>query len=153
MRSLNYLLVVGVILTSLTMEVSAQRSTKEPTLATESIVGSWELQKVYAGSREIARNPNAESPASLEFRPDGTYEQQSSVNDNGSFRFNEDQSILYLESASRKESTSATTVNSLNEYEISIKDGILTMQSRGNDSASTKYVYIKKDNNENSSQN
>jgi hypothetical protein len=128
----------------MTVQVFAQRASKEPTLATENIVGKWELQKVYAGSREMSKNPNAPTQTWIEFKPDGTYEQSADDGDKGTYRLSEDQSVVYLESSNRKETSSVTTVNTLNEYSISIREGVLTLQSRGNDSAgSTKYVYGK----------
>ena len=135
--------VLSLMLNLLTMAV-AQQSTKEPTLATEIILGKWDLQKVYAGSREITKNPNSEIHSGIEFKQDGTYQQNGEETDNGSYRLNEDQSVLYLESVQKKETSSATTVNTLKEYNISIKDGILVMQSRGDENRGVmKYVYSK----------
>lgn len=122
----------------------AQKSSKEPTLATESIVGKWQLQKVYAGSREISNNPNATTQSWIEFKPDGTYEQSADDGDRGTYRLNEDQSIVYLESSDEKETKSVTTVNTLNEFELSIRDGVMVLTTKGDDnSGSTKYVYSK----------
>src|SRR5688500_17824913 len=122
----------------------AQKSSKEPTLATESIVGKWQLQKVYAGSREISNNPNATTQSWIEFKPDGTYEQSADDGDKGTYRLNEDQSIVYLESSEEKQTKSVTTVNTLNEFELSIRDGVMVLTAKGDDnSGSTKYVYSK----------
>ena len=132
------------MLSLVAIQVVAQRSTKEPTLVTEIIVGKWDLQKVYAGSREIIKNPNAETHSGMEFKQDGTYEQSGAETDNGSYRLNEDQSVLYLESLQKKETSSATTVNNLKEYNISIKEGVLTLQTRGAENTGVmKYVYTK----------
>jgi hypothetical protein len=122
----------------------AQKSSKEPTLATESIVGKWQLQKVYAGSREISNNPNATTQSWIEFKPDGTYEQSADDGDRGTYRLNEDQSIVYLESSEEKQTKSVTTVNMLNEFELSIRDGVMVLTAKGDgNSGSTKYVYSK----------
>lgn len=129
---------------SLTLQVSAQRSNETPDKAIESIVGKWQLQKVYAGSREIATNPNAERTSWIEFNEDGTYSQQTEDGDHqGSYRLNENHSTLYLESEQRKETSSAVSLHNLTEYNISLKDGILSMQSKGENAAPTKFVYAK----------
>jgi len=144
MKSNKSVLILSFVLSILTLHGFAQQASKEPTLATESIVGKWQLQKVYAGSREISRNPNAAAQPWIEFKPDGTYEQSAEDGDKGTYRLNEDQSVVYLESSDRKQTSSVTTVNTLNEYSIAIREGVLTLQSRGDDSAgSTKYVYGK----------
>lgn len=130
----------------------AQRSTEEPTKAIEKIVGKWQLQKVYAGGREIAPNPNSGLQTWIEFKRDGTYEQNAEETDRGSYRLNENHSILYLESAENKESSSATSAHSVNEYAIAIKDDVLTMQSKGDDNADSgtvKYVYARSGGEEN----
>ena len=124
-------------------QVSAQRSNEVPEKAIESIIGKWQLQKVYAGSREITANPNSENRSWIEFNADGTYNQQSEDTDRGSYRLNENHSVLYLESEERKETSSAVSSNNLTEYDISIRNGMLTMQPRGDDSTRTKYVYVK----------
>jgi hypothetical protein len=134
-------LLLPIFLCLIVFQVTAQKSTETPNKAIETIVGKWRLQKVYAGSREITSNPNSENQSWIEFNEDGTYTQQSEENDQGSYRLNENHSVLYLESSQKRESTSATDARDLSEYNVSIRDGILTMQSREN--TSTKYVYTK----------
>jgi hypothetical protein len=131
------------VFTVFALETFAQKSSDTPDKAIESIVGKWQLQKVYAGSREITSNPNSENPGWIEFNEDGTFVQQAEGNDRGSYRLNENHSILYLESGEKTGSTSATQTNNLNEYTITIKDGVLTMQSIEG-SPATKYVYTRK---------
>jgi hypothetical protein len=143
MKSIKSILMLSFMISFITVQVFAQRASTEPTLATESIVGKWELQKVYAGSREISKNPNAATQSWIEFKPDGTYEQSGEDGDKGTYRLNEDQSVVYLESSDRKETSSVTTVNTMNEYSITVRAGLLTLQSRGENEATTKYVYGK----------
>ena len=64
-------------------QVSAQRSNDTPDKAIESIVGKWQLEKVYAGGREITSNPNAENRSGIEFNEDGTYTSQGESDDRG----------------------------------------------------------------------
>lgn len=137
-RSTSLLLLAFIF--TIAFESAAQRSNETPDKSIESIVGKWQLQKVYAGSREITANPNSEG-SWIEFNEDGTYRLQAEDNDQGSYRLNENHSVLYLESDNRKESSSAVSVNSLTEYNIVMRDGTLTMQSKNSDAGSTKYVY------------
>jgi hypothetical protein len=144
--SQKYFFILSFLLTFLTFQVIAQRSSEQPTKEIEKILGKWELQKVYAGGREIARNPNSGTHPWIEFKPDGTYEQNTEEIDHGSYRLNENQSTLYLESSDKKETSSITTVNNINEYAITIKDDVLIMQSKGPENSGTgtvKYVYAK----------
>ncbi len=127
---------------TITVQVSAQRSNDVPDKAIESIVGRWQLQKVYAGSREITANPNSEG-SWIEFNEDGTYRLQAEDADQGSYRLNENHSVLYLESESRKETSSAVTLQALTEYNIVMRDGTLTMQSKTGNAGTTKFVYAR----------
>ncbi len=127
----------------LVFQVSAQQSTEGPQKAIESIVGKWQLQKVYAGSREITANPNAERRSWIEFNEDGTYKLQSEDEDNGSYRLNENHSVLYLESQQKRETSSAVDTPNLSEYTITIRNGVLTMQSKDGTTPSTRYVYAR----------
>ena len=135
------LLFLLAFLFAVAFQVSAQRSNDTPDKAIESIVGKWQLEKVYAGSREITSNPNAESRSWIEFNEDGTYTSQGESNDRGSYRLNENHSVLYLESEQKSETTSAIPAHRLTEYAIAIKDGMLTILPKSENSGSTKYVY------------
>ncbi|HEX6227721.1 MAG TPA: DUF5004 domain-containing protein [Chryseolinea sp.] len=126
---------------TIAFHVSAQRAEETPDKAIKSIVGKWQLEKVYAGSREIAANPNSESRAWIEFNEDGTYTSQGESDDRGSYRLNENHSVLYLESEQKTESTAASAGDKLTEYSITIRDGMLTMLPKSENSGSTKYVY------------
>ena len=136
------IIALSFILSIVSIQAVAQRANEESVKKIETIVGKWQLQKVYAGSREIATNPNA-TQSWIEFKRDGTYERNAEVNDQGSYRLNENHDILYLESSQHTETSSATTVQSLNEFSITLKDGTLTMQSREDGNSGTKYVYVK----------
>src|SRR5688572_22767428 len=143
MKPKKGLFVLSCIFGLLVFQASAQQSSETPDKAIETIVGKWKLQKVYAGSREINSNPNSENQSWIEFNEDGTFTQQSEDSDKGSYRLNENHSVLYLESNDQKESTAATSAPSLNEYNISIRNSVLTMQPVGEEGSSTKYVYSK----------
>src|SRR5687768_11586855 len=142
MRYMKCIIALSLILAIVSVQAVAQRANEESVKKIETIVGKWQLQKVYAGSREIATNPNA-TQSWIEFKRDGTYERNAEVNDQGSYRLNENHDILYLESSQHTETSSATTVQSLNEFNITLKDGTLTMQSKEDENSGTKYVYVK----------
>jgi hypothetical protein len=122
-------------------QVSAQRSNDVPEKAIESIVGKWQLEKVYAGGREMASNPNTEDRSGIEFNEDGTYVSQGENDDRGSYRLNENHSVLYLESQDKSETNAAIAMPQLTEYTITIKEGMLTMVPKTENAGSTKYVY------------
>ena len=137
------LLFLLAILSTVVFQVSAQRSTDTPDKAIETIIGKWQLEKVYAGGREITSNPNAEDRSWIEFNEDGTYTSQGDGNDKGSYRLNENHSVLYLESEATSETASAVPVHRLIEYTITIKEGVLVMVPKTENAASTKYVYAR----------
>ena len=59
----------------------------------------------------------------------------------GSYRLNENHSVLYLESQEKSETDAAVPVHRLTEYTITIKEGVLTMVPKTENAGSTKYVY------------
>jgi hypothetical protein len=138
----NASLLILALMASVTSQVSAQRSNDVADKAIEDIIGKWQLQKVYAGSREITSNPNSEG-SWIEFNEDGTYRLQAEDSDQGSYRLNENHSVLYLESEHRKDTSSAVSLQTLTEYSIVMRDGTLTMQPKNENSGSTKFVYTK----------
>jgi predicted transcriptional regulator of viral defense system len=138
----NTFFLFAALLFTFAFQASAQRSNDAADKSIESIVGKWQLQKVYAGSREITSNPNSEG-SWIEFNEDGRYRIQAEDSDEGSYRLNENHSILYLESEQRKETSSAVSLHNLTEYNIVMRDGTLTMQSRNSNAGSTKYVYAR----------
>jgi len=137
------LLFLSAFLLTVAFQISAQRSTDTPDKAIESIIGKWQLEKVYAGGREITSNPNAENRSWIEFNEDGTYTSQGESNDRGSYRLNENHSVLYLESEAKSETTSATPVHRLTEYAITVKDGVLVMVPKTESAGATKFVYAR----------
>jgi hypothetical protein len=137
------LLLLSFVFSIAASQTFAQKANEVPAKTIENILGRWQLQKVYAGSREITSNPNSET-SWIEFSEDGKYVQQGETTDRGSFRLNENHSILYLESGEKSQQSSAVETHNLSEYAISINDGVLTMQSK-EESPGTKYVYVRQD--------
>lgn len=140
-------LVVGLALIGTCFRVSAQQQKAINDKSIERIVGSWKVQKILSGKTEVAKNPT--SGQWIEFRGDGKYVNNASSIDSGSYRLNENHSVLYLESqvhASSNESDPKKIV----EWTISLDNDILTMQQRGNEKSEKKshadkmkYVYVR----------
>lgn len=136
----NFLLVFALLIAA--AGAYAQQATEESVKEIEKIVGRWELAKTYAGSREITSNPNSESRSWIQFDRDGTYQLQRDGNDTGSYRLNENHSILYLESGQAVEGSAAAASNGrVTEYQISLNGDVLTMQQRSDNGSTNKYVY------------
>jgi len=109
----------------------------------ETILGTWKVQKVLSGKTEVAKNPT--SGQWIEFRADGKYVNKATSIDSGSFRLNENHSILYLQSQANE---GANNTPKVMEWTISLNDNSLTMQQKdGGDKNShadkMKYVYVR----------
>ncbi len=110
----------------------------------ETILGTWKVQKIMSGNTEVAKNPT--SGHWIEFRNDGKYVHQSTSLDSGSFRMNENHSVLYLESQAHAGEAGKSNIV---EWNISLKDDALTMQQKTNEKKgkshadAMKYVYVR----------
>jgi hypothetical protein len=107
--------------------IKAQDSKQTPAKIIDKIVGAWKIQKITSGKEEVAKNPT--SGQWIEFRSDGTYVNNATSIDSGSYRINEDQSIVYFESVVNKESSKNTT-NMVSEWSIVFTDEGMIMQRR-----------------------
>ena len=107
--------------------IKAQDSKKTPAKIIDKIVGAWKIQKITSGKEEVAKNPT--SGQWIEFRSDGTYLNHSTSIDSGSYRVNENQSIVYLESVVNKNSSKNTT-KQITEWTIAFADDGMIMQRR-----------------------
>ena len=108
----------------------------------ETILGTWKVQKILSGKTEVAKNPT--SGHWIEFRADGKYVNNAVSIDSGSYRLNENHSLLYLESQLH-----ASATPKIVEWTISLDDNTLTMQQKANKSDKNshadkmKYVYVR----------
>ena len=105
----------------------AQDSKQTPDKIVDKIVGAWKIQKITSGKEEVAKNPT--SGQWIEFRSDGTYLNHSTSIDSGSYRINENQSIVYFESVVNKDPSKKST-NMITEWSIAFTDEGMTMQRR-----------------------
>lgn len=92
----------------------------------ETIVGVWKIEKILNGKTEVARNPT--SGQWLEFRADGTYVNQATSLDSGSYRVNENHSTLYLES--KVQAPSGDNAAKIVEWNIALEDNKLSMHQK-----------------------
>lgn len=115
----------------------------QPDKKFETIVGTWKVQKILSGKTEVARNPT--SGHWIEFTSEGKYINNATSLDSGSYRLNENHSTLYLES---QNDTAAGTAKIV-EWQISLKDNMLTMQQKEGENDKSahadkmKYVYVR----------
>ena len=144
MYSRNNVLAIVVIFIMSSIVVEAQNK-KIPDKNIEKIVGTWKIQKILSGKTEVAKNPT--SGQWIEFRTDGKYVNKATALDSGSYRLNENQSILYLESGANTTS-GKDEAKKVVEWNIAFEGETLTMQQqkvKGKKSHADvmKYVYTR----------
>lgn len=140
-------LVVVLALIGTCVQVSAQQQKAINDKSIERIVGTWKVQKILSGKTEVARNPT--SAQWIEFRGDGKYVNNASSIDSGSYRLNENHSVLYLESQVQAGSDK-NDPKKIVEWRISLDNDMLTMQQQTNEKKEKKshadkmkYVYVR----------
>lgn len=146
MKVLSLKYVLGIALAGLltTTSLVAQSSKGLPDKNIEKIVGTWKIQKILSGKTEVAKNPT--SAQWIRFRSDGKYVNKATAVDSGSFRMNETQSILYLESQVNSPADKRDAKKTV-EWSVSFKDDTMTMQQHNAENKAhadkMKYVYIR----------
>jgi hypothetical protein len=123
-----------------------ERSTeKKPTVNTKQqtptkiiayIPGTWVVEHVFQGKKEITNADAFTGMKILEFNREGRYSSSSAESlDSGAYRVNEEHSVLYLASGTNETPT---------EWNVSFdKNGTMSLTSRnsGKKSESVTYVY------------
>ena len=141
MRSKIY---VAVLLMLVICPLWAQDAKQVPDKIIDKIVGVWKIQKITAGKEEIAKNPT--SGQWIEFRSDGTYLNQSTSIDSGSYRINENSSIVYLESLVNNDPSKNST-KMVTEWTVAFANEGMIMQRRSTGKREhadkMKYFYTK----------
>jgi hypothetical protein len=128
--------------------VQAQNAADSPDKIIDKIVGTWKIQSILSGKNEVAKNPT--SGQWIEFRSDGKYVHQTTMPDSGSYRIDENRSILFLES-SVQAGSSKNSPKKINEWNLAFKDGTMTMRRNNNPNPKDKkqhkdnmsYVYVR----------
>ena len=105
----------------------AQDAKQVPDKIIDKIVGVWKIQKITSGKEDVAKNPT--SGQWLEFRSDGTYLNHSTSLDSGSYRINENSSIVYLESLVNND-PSNRAVKMVTEWTVAFANDGMIMQRR-----------------------
>ena len=104
----------------------AQDSKKIPDKIIDRIVGTWKIQKILSGNKEVAKNPT--SGQWIEFRSDGKYVNHSTSLDSGSYRIEENGSIVYLESI--KSDPSRNSEKLIEEWSVTFDKEAMIMQRK-----------------------
>ena len=135
---------IAVLLMLVISPIWAQDAKQVPDKIIDKIVGVWKIQKITAGKEEIAKNPT--SGQWIEFRSDGTYLNQSTSIDSGSYRINENSSIVYLESLVNDDPSKNTT-KMVTEWTVAFANEGMIMQRRSTGKREhadkMKYFYTK----------
>lgn len=135
------------IITALTVPVvRAQKASDSPDKIIDKIVGTWKMQRILSGKNEVAKNPT--SGQWIEFRSDGKYVHQLATPDSGSYRINENHSMLFLES-SLHPGTAKNSPKKIDEWLLTFTDDTMTMRRKNNPKDKKQrpdnmsYVYIR----------
>jgi len=132
-----------VLLTAIgTTILSAQNAKETPDKIIDIIVGSWKIQEVQAGKKDVVRNPT--SGEWIEFRSDGKYVNHTTSLDSGSYRTDENRKIVYLES-SVYDPGSKNSPTEIGEWAVTFQEGMMILQRNDNipTAAKTKYIYTR----------
>ena len=138
-RIIPALLVLSLIgVTSL----SAQTAKETPDKMIDTIVGSWKIQKILSGKKDVAQNPT--SGQWIEFKSNGKYVNHAASLDSGSYRTDENQSILYLESVVYDPGAKNSPIE-IGEWNVTFQEGMMTLQRNDNKPSAnkTKYIYAR----------
>lgn len=131
-----FLLYVLLTLSSFSISLNAQDKKAADKLF-GNIAGTWRMQTVYDGKKDVTKNDSA-SVQWMEFREDGRFKSQSGNEplDSGSYRINENQHSLYLQSDLNKDNPA--------EWNIEFKENNMILIGKSTPHAQRyKYVYIK----------
>ena len=128
---------IMLMLLGLGQTVQAQSAKDVQIKLIEKIVGSWQLRQVVDSKSKKAKT-EVSGITAFEFSPEGRYKSMSKTEaiDSGSYRLNEPQNKLYLESETRKEAPA--------EWLIQFKDDVLTLKPQGAaHAARLQYVFVR----------
>ncbi|HEY0742645.1 MAG TPA: hypothetical protein VGD40_14330 [Chryseosolibacter sp.] len=162
MFKIIYIILFAFICTSMSHEANAQREDKDqgqdkkgysikdkkdipinnetPTKNIEKVVGEWEVTGIFRGSKDITNTDTVGINRSFEFTRENKYISyaENEQIDSGTFKLNEVQNVIYLESA---------TGGDVTEYKIRFDDNTMTLQPSESADANAqrfRYVYTRK---------
>jgi hypothetical protein len=120
-------------------EEAINTNKKTPVKIIEHIVGTWQVDGIYKGNKDISDSDTVGLQQVIEFNREGRYVSHSGSEkiDSGSYRLNENHALLYLESE---------TGEAPKEWNVSFaREGMMTLQPKGSSAhaQSFKYVYTR----------
>jgi len=107
----------------------AQNASDSPDKVIDKIVGTWKIQRIMSGKNEVAKNPT--SGQWIEFKSDGKYVHQLTMADSGSYRIDENRSVLFLES-SLLSGEAKNSPKKIEEWVLAFQDDTMTMKRSNN---------------------
>jgi hypothetical protein len=114
---------------------------KTPEKIIEHIVGTWEVEGIYKGNKDISNTDTVGVNSTIIFDREAKYISYSGNEqiDSGRYRLNENHSILYLESAAGQEPS---------EWKVSFNNNGMTLQPKETypHAESFRYLYTRKSN-------
>ena len=126
---------------SIALTATAQSSSGNVSLKlADGIIGRWKLSKVYNGKKEISKKSQIGIMETIEFTVENKYmfRTNESKSDSGFFRTNENDRLLYFETAD-KGSTST-----IDEWSLRIDKNIITLSRREPaELRDFKYIYAR----------
>ena len=142
-------IVIAGLFTVAAMEGSAQQQDKHinteektPVKVIEYIPGTWVIEDVYRGDKNVTSTDTLAGVETIEFNREGRYVSYAGSEkiDSGAYRVNEQHSLLYLASEGDNEKSTSWKVSF---YE----NGNMTMKVRdtGSKEENISYVYRKED--------
>lgn len=133
---------IAIVIGIFTATLRAQDAKSAPDKNIETIVGTWKIQRILSGNKEVAKNPT--SGQWIEFKSEGTYVNHSTSLDSGSYRLDENQSILFLESSIHT-NPDKNSPKEIGEWSIAFQDATMTLQRRDKKQHvdKMKYIYVR----------
>ncbi|MEP6736259.1 MAG: hypothetical protein ABJA70_12110 [Chryseolinea sp.] len=137
---------LAVVLLLASVVANAQPEKASPNKNIQRILGTWKIQKILSGKTEVAKNPT--SGQWIEFRSDGRYVNKTVAMDSGSYRLNENQNVLYLESQVNSDDAKHES-KKIVEWTIGFDGEAMTMQqhtkTKKSNADTMQYVYVRID--------
>jgi lipocalin len=140
----NVWIVVALMVASFSSFAQPEKASSNKNI--QRIIGTWKIQKMLSGKTEVTKNPT--SGQWIEFKTDGHYFNKMASSDSGSYRLNENQNVLYLESQVHGDPTRHED-KKIVEWTVAFEGETMIMQqAKDNKKAHAddmKYVYTRID--------
>jgi hypothetical protein len=121
------------------MAAPAQTAKDTKVKMIDRILGTWQIDKIYDGKKEIATEAHTQG---FQFNIEGHYKSMvgSELLDSGSYRINESNSLLYLEN---KRNAVPGNAQAQVTWKISFANNTMSLQGYGPQAKRYKYVFVK----------